>query len=203
MVKVKVCGVKNLEDAIFAVEMRADFIGLNFWRGTKRNIEMAMAKEVILKVRDKTKAVGVFVNQPLDFVKSVIDEIGIDMVQLHGDESPEYCQQISIPVIKVLRLGNEDDLNLMEKYRDVIWLIDSKTEKYGGSGVKTDWALARRAKEKAGRIILAGGLNPENVKEAIAVVEPWAVDVASGVEIEPGVKDHNKLKAFFNAIKKH
>jgi phosphoribosylanthranilate isomerase len=201
MVKVKVCGIKRLEDAVLAVELGADFIGLNFWPGTKRVLELKDAQKIAQAIKGRAEIVGVFVNQPLEQVKELAKAVGLDWVQLHGEETPEYCGQIPVPLIKALRLGSKDDLNIMDSYRKVVWLIDSKTKGYGGSGISPNWALAQKAKAKAGEIILAGGLNPENIAAAITTIQPWAVDVASGVETSPGVKDAEKLKKIFEAIK--
>ncbi len=201
MVKVKVCGIKRLEDAGLALELGADFIGLNFWPGTKRVIELKDAKKIVKAIKGRAEIVGVFVNQPLEQVKEIAKALGLDWVQLHGEETPEYCGQLPVPVIKALRLGSKDDLHTMDSYQKVVWLIDSKTRGYGGSGKRPDWALARKAKFKAGKIILAGGLNPRNVAGAIEAMQPWAVDVASGVESAPGVKDRDQMKNFFEAIK--
>jgi len=201
MVRVKVCGLKRVEDALLAVELGAEMLGLNFWKGSARKIELSEAREIASVIKGKAKIVGVFVNQSLEDVLEIAQAIPLDMVQLHGEETPGYCNQLSIPVIKALRLGEESDLRNLDLYPKVLWLIDSKTERYGGSGISPDWALARKANEKAGKIILAGGLNPENVAQAIQIVQPWAVDVASGIEISPGVKDKNKMRKFFEELK--
>jgi len=201
MVKVKVCGITRLEDAQFAVELGADFLGFNFWPESKRAIDPESAKKIIAQVKGRARVVGVFVNQLLEEVSEIASEIGLDMVQLHGDESPDFCADLDLPVIKALRLGCEADLCCLDDYSDLIWLIDSKTEGFGGSGQSPDYELVKKAQKKAGKIILAGGLNPGNVAKAIKDIEPWAVDVASGVEQSPGIKDQKKMKKFFEAIK--
>jgi len=201
MVKIKICGIRSLLDARLSVELGADFIGLNFWAGSNRVISMGEAEKIVKKLKGRVHLVGVFVNQQLKEVEEVTRRFQLDYVQLHGEEDSESCQKFSVPVIKALGLGSEEDLGIMDKYQEVIWLIDSKTKGYGGSGVKPDWELAKKAKQKAGRIILAGGLNPENVKEAVLKVGPWAVDVASGVESSVGVKDPKRLKKFFKAVR--
>ena len=200
-VKVKICGIKRIEDALLCAELGADFIGLNFWEKSPRYVELKEAEKIIQAVKAKIEVVGVFVNPQLEQVKKLRDELGLDWVQLHGDESPEFCKKLGGKIIKALRLSQQKDLELIAHYENVLWLVDSKTEKYGGSGKSPDWLLAKKAKERAGRIILAGGLNPDNIEKAIGEVEPWAVDVASGVESAPGIKDPKKLKKFFEAVK--
>jgi len=201
MVKVKVCGITRLEDALLALELGADLIGFNFWPGTPRKIELEDAKRIFNEIKGKAEIVGVFVNQPMKEIAEVSQVLQMNWVQLHGEENPEYCSAFAIPVIKALRLASEADLKMMKKYYNVLWLIDSKTAGFGGSGISPDWNLAKKASEKAGKIILAGGLNPENVAQAISAVQPWAVDVASGVESAPGIKDREKMKKFFQAVK--
>ena len=201
MVKVKVCGITRLSDALLVIELGADFLGFNFWPGTRRFIAPADAKKIIGRIKGKVKIVGVFVNQPLAEVKKIIKITGLDYAQLHGEESPEYCAKISIPVIKAIRLSSGADLEAAGSYKNVLWLIDSRTEGFGGSGVRLDLSLAKKAGKKLKKIILAGGLNSRNVGEAVKRVRPWAVDVASGVESSPGIKNKIKLKRFFEAVK--
>ncbi len=201
MVKVKVCGITRMQDALLAVELGADILGFNFWPGTLRRIDLENARKIFSEVKGKTEIAGVFVNQPLQDIIEVAQAIQMDWAQLHGEETPEYCNEVAIPVIKALRLDSEADLRILNRYSGVRWLIDSKTPQYGGSGVSPDWGLAKKAGVRAGKIILAGGLNPENVAEAIKAVQPWAVDVASGVEGSPGIKDHLKLEKFIEAVR--
>lgn len=201
MVKVKVCGITRLSDAEAALALGADFIGFNFWPGTRRFIAPENAARIIRGLKSKAGLVGVFVNQPLPEVKEIIKRLKLDYAQLHGDEPWDYCREIPVPVIKALRLGSEQDLEAMAAYEKVLWLIDSRTKGFGGSGQSPDWALAGKAGKLAGKIILAGGLNAENVAQAIKAVKPWAVDAASGVESSPGVKDQAKLRNFFQAVK--
>jgi len=201
MVKVKVCGITRLSDAEAALALGADFIGFNFWPGTRRFITPENAARIIRGLKSKAGLVGVFVNQPLPEVKEIIKRLKLDYAQLHGDEPWDYCREIPVPVIKALRLGSEQDLEAMAAYEKVLWLIDSRTQGFGGSGQSPDWALAGKAGKLAGKIILAGGLNARNVAQAIKAVKPWAVDAASGVESSPGVKDQAKLRNFFQAVK--
>lgn len=201
MVKVKVCGLRTLPDALLAMELGADFLGFNFWPGSKRHIAPEHAARLVARLKGKAKIVGVFVNQPLSEVKKIIRETGLDYAQLHGDEPAGYCAKIPVPVIKALRLGTESDLDALKDFPGALWLIDSRTKGFGGSGISPDWQLVKKAKRLTGRIILAGGLTPENVAAAVQTVRPWAVDVASGVESSPGKKDPAKLKKFFKAVK--
>lgn len=201
MVKVKVCGITRAEDALLAVELGADLIGFNFWPESKRAIDPEQAQKIVEQVKGRVKIVGVFVNQILEEVVEIVSGLKLDWAQLHGDESPDFCADLDVPVIKALRLGSEDDLCCLDDYSDLLWLIDSKTEGFGGSGLRPDWELVKRAKEKAGKIILAGGLSHDNVAQAVRDIMPWAVDVASGVEKSPGIKDEKKMKKFFEAIK--
>jgi len=200
-VKVKICGITRLEDALLSLELGADFLGLNFWEKSPRYISLKQAEKIVREVQGKLELVGVFVNPSLEQVKRIRDELGLDWVQLHGEEDPEFCRKLGGKIIKALRLGSEEDLKIIERYSNLLWLVDSRTPAYGGSGISPDWSLARKAQEKLGRIILAGGLKPENVKIAIQQVAPWAVDVASGVESAPGIKDPEKIKKFIEAVK--
>ena len=200
-VKVKICGITRLEDALLSLELGVDFLGLNFWEKSPRYISLKQAEKIVREVQGKLELVGVFVNPALEEVKRIRDELGLDWVQLHGEEDPEFCRKLGGKIIKALPLSTEADLEIIERYSNLLWLVDSKTPTYGGSGISPDWSLARKAQEKLGRIILAGGLKPENVKIAIQQVAPWAVDVASGVESAPGIKDPEKLKKFIEAVK--
>jgi len=201
MVKVKVCGITRSEDAFAAAELGAEFLGFNFWPQSPRAIRPDHAQKVIAELKAGIKIAGVFVNQPLEQVNEIAKSLRLDFVQLHGDESQQYCRQVKAPVIKALRLGSEQDLAPIDSYTEVLWLIDSRTKSFGGSGIRPDWGLAKKARDRIGQIILAGGLTPANVQAAIKAVSPWAVDVASGAESSPGIKDQDKLKKFFQAVK--
>jgi len=200
-VKVKVCGVRSLEEAEAALEAGADAIGFNFWPQSRRYIAPRAAAEVISRLSPVASTVGVFVNEELNRVVDVSSELRLSAVQLHGDESPEFCAGLgSIKTIKAIRVGQDFDLGVIQSYPVSMVLLDSSIHgSYGGTGQRFDWRIAIEAKRLA-RIILAGGLNTENVWEAITQVRPAAIDVCSGVEAEPGRKDFDKLRSFMGVV---
>src|SRR6266404_1516480 len=200
-VKVKVCGVRSLEEAEAALEAGADAIGFNFWPQSRRYIAPRAAAEVISRLSPVASTVGVFVNEELNRVVDVSSELRLSAVQLHGDESPEQCAALgSIKTIKAIRVGQDFDLGIIRSYPVNMVLLDSNIHgSYGGTGQRFDWRIAIEAKRFA-RIILAGGLNAENVCEAITQVRPAAIDVCSGVEAEPGRKDFDKLRSFMGVV---
>lgn len=222
---VKICGLTRPEDARAAVRAGADWLGLNFWPGSKRAIDVAQgqalaaaaraaareeaAREGVTDVRGSVTLVGVFVNQPADHIAAVVAAVGLDRVQLHGDEEPAACAALaghglSMPrLIKALSLGTAADVD-----RALAWasagvhtlLVDTPSAGYGGSGRTFDWSLARALVDAGAavgcQVILAGGLTPDNVAEAVGQVGPFGVDVASGVESAPGIKDADAMVAF-------
>ena len=196
-VKVKICGVRSLEEAQAAVDAGADALGFNFWPPSARYIEPHAAREVITGIPPTVCTVGVFVNEQADRIVDIASELGLSAVQLHGDESPEFCERLtSIKTIKAIRVGRDFDLSVIESYRVDMVLLDSSSEgSYGGTGQRFDWRIAIEAKHLA-PIILAGGLTTENVWDAITQVRPVAIDVCSGVEAEPGRKDLDRLRGF-------
>lgn len=200
-VKVKVCGVRTLEEAEAALEAGADAIGFNFWPQSRRYIAPRAAAEIIGKLSPVASTVGVFVNEEVNRVVDLSAELRLSAVQLHGDESPEFCAALgSIKTIKAIRVGQDFDLGIIQSYPVSMVLLDSNIQgSYGGTGQRFDWRIAIEAKRFA-RIILAGGLNTENVWEAITHVRPAAIDVCSGVEAEPGRKDFDKLKSFMAIV---
>lgn len=198
---VKICGITNLEDALACVEFGADALGFNFYAKSPRRVSLERATKILEDVPSSILKVGVFVNEPEQNVKDIAVELGLDYLQFHGDETPSYCEQFATPYWKAFRLKDEKTLELMRKYACDYYLVDSFTAQvYGGSGVTANWDLAREAK-KVGKIILAGGLTPENVAEAIRTVLPDGVDVASGVEEKPGRKDAAKLERFITNVR--
>lgn len=202
-VKVKICGITNLDDAIKAAELGADAIGFVFWEGSRRFISPAAAARILREMPPFMTSVGVFVNEGAKAVNRVIDETGIDCAQLHGEESPEECLQVKSRVIKAIRIKDSKDLRALKSYNVSAFLLDAFIEGVpGGTGKTFDWNIAVEAKS-AGRIILSGGLTPENVKEAVKKVGPYAIDVSSGVELAPGKKDHAKLKKFMEQVRKN
>jgi phosphoribosylanthranilate isomerase len=201
MVRIKVCGITNLEDALLAAELGADALGFIFYAKSPRKVAPEVAREIIAQLPPFVAAVGVFVDEAAAVVQEVAAEVGLDWVQLHGQESPEYCRGLDCKVIKGFRIKDKSSVRELEPYRGAVQacLLDTyKKGQVGGTGESFDWHLAREAR-KYGRIILAGGLTPENVAQAIAIALPAAVDSASGTEAVPGRKDPAKLRAFFKA----
>jgi phosphoribosylanthranilate isomerase len=211
MTRVKICGITSLDDARNAIAAGADMLGFNFYRPSPRFIEPAAARTIIdaLRAADQsTRAVGVFVNEasPVS-VMHVVDEAGVDAVQLHGDESIEFCQSMKALLkgrllIKVLRVTETFAPTDAQKYdTDAIMLDAFHREMRGGTGQVVDWAVARLVRELAPCLFLAGGLSPANVAEAIAQVNPYAVDACSSLELSPGHKDTALMKAFVQAVR--
>ncbi len=198
--RIKICGITNNEDAAAAVEFGADALGFIFFRGSKRYIDPAAAGEIISKLPPFITAVGVFVNQDLDEIKEIIDIAGVSAVQLHGDETPEFCSSVPAKVIKALRVKDNIDTDSLAQYPVQAILLDTYSDsEYGGTGKSFDWGILKDIKIEQ-KIILSGGLSPDNVAQATDAVRPYAVDVNSGVEAGPGKKDHEKLKKFIEAI---
>lgn len=200
-VKVKICGVRTLEEGQAALDAGADALGFNFWPPSARYVEPDLVREMINSLSPIVCKVGVFVNEEANRVLDVASELGLNAVQLHGDESPEFCDQLgSIKTIKAIRVGQDFDLSLIQKYRVDMVLLDSSVKgSYGGTGRRFDWRVALEAKRLA-PIILAGGLTTENVWDAITHVRPAAIDVCSGVEAAPGRKDLEKLQRFMAIV---
>jgi phosphoribosylanthranilate isomerase len=200
-VKVKVCGTTRLKDALLAVECGADAIGFIFYKKSPRCVTAKTAKEICSKLPPFVQRVGVFVNETAEKINRIADRCGLDAVQLHGDESPAFCKKIRHRVIKAVRVKDPGSLKDLSRYPVDGFLLDTyKEDQWGGTGKVFDWELAARAK-KYGPVILAGGLNPRNVKAAIQKVQPYGVDVSSGVEQSPGKKDPKKVKAFLKAVR--
>jgi phosphoribosylanthranilate isomerase len=192
---VKICGVTALDDALACVDAGADAIGFNFWPKSKRYIPIEQAASIAKKLPPELRTVGVFVDPSEADVTRAFASGAIDLAQLHGDESPAFCARFAGRYIKALRLRDEATLARLGDYDCDLVLVDADTPGYGGSGQRADVSLAERA-ARARRVILAGGLTPENVAGAVQAVRPYGVDVAGGVEREPGVKDWIKVAAF-------
>jgi phosphoribosylanthranilate isomerase len=194
--QVKICGLRTPAHLKAAIEAGADMLGLVFYEPSHRYIEPREARALVEKL--DTDIVGVFVNREADFINDIAEQVGLHIVQLHGDEPPEFCQQIKRPVIKGLRIQQHSDLGLLKAYQQACWrlLLDTPTSQWGGTGETHDWRLARSIAQEF-PILLAGGLTPENVIEAIQQVRPWGVDVSSGVETNR-IKDEGKIRAFIN-----
>ncbi len=196
-VRIKICGITNKEDALAAAHLGADALGFVF-ATSPRKVSAESAREIIKALPPFVKTVGVFVDEDPERVSSIAAMCGLDVLQLHGSESVDYCNSFDRRVIKAVRLQSRDELKNLSKYVDIVdgLLLDTYVpNKPGGTGITFDWNLALEAK-RYGRIILAGGLNPENVAAAISMVKPYAVDASSGLERSPGVKDHEKMAQF-------
>lgn len=199
---VKICGLTNLEDTLLAIDAGADFLGFNFYSQSPRYLSYEKAKRIFEEVPPNIPKVGVFVNEDFENLIDIVQLLELDYVQFHGDETPDFCNQLGHPWWKAIRLGKEEDLEEVTKYESEWILIDAHVQgQYGGTGVKPDWDLAKRVKNLGKKIFLAGGLKPDNVQLAIATVQPYAVDVASGVESKPGKKDAAKMEDFVRRAK--
>ncbi len=200
--RVKICGTTNGEDALVAAEAGADALGFVFWEGSPRRVALEQAAEIIQTLPPFISKVGVFVNPTKEKVRQVIDRCGLDTLQFHGDEPPEFCRQFGLKVIRAFRMQDAESLRLLAAYPTEGWLLDSFVPgQPGGTGARFNWDLAIEAKKFGRPIILAGGLTPANVAEAVRQVRPFAVDVASGVELAPGKKDPAKVRAFIAAAR--
>jgi phosphoribosylanthranilate isomerase len=202
MVKVKICGITNLDDAMAAADFGADALGFVFFKKSPRYISPANAKKIIKRLPPFISTVGVFVNENKNTIEKVVLQAGINIIQLHGDEPPKACN-LSRPAIKVIRVKSIDSLEIISKYKDKVsaFLLDTYTpEVFGGTGQIFNWDIAAEAK-KFGKVILAGGLTPENIEKAVRLVHPYAVDVSSGVEAEKGKKNHKKMELFIERAK--
>lgn len=199
---VKICGITNLPDALCALEAGADALGFVFWEQSPRNVSLAKAAEIIQQLPPLVTKVGVFVDPDPDLVMDAIGEAGITLLQFHGSESPEFCQQFGLLCVKAFRMRDEGSLNELQRYNTHAWLLDAYSGAApGGTGEKFNWDLAVRARQIGPPIFLAGGLTPQNVADAVRVVRPFGVDVSSGVESTPGRKDHGKVREFIRAAK--
>ena len=201
-VKVKICGITNLADGIAAADAGADVLGFVFCEQSPRCVSVEAAAAIIRALPPFTMKAGVFVNAPEESVVRAIRECGLNLLQFHGDEAPEYCLQFGLMSLKAFRIRDAASLQVLPKYPTDAWLLDAyNPDKPGGTGETFNWDLALEARAWGRPIFLAGGLTPENVAEAVQRSRPYAVDVSSGVEAAPGRKDHAKINAFIHAAK--
>ena len=201
MVRVKICGNVTLKDTMAAVEAGADAVGFVFYARSPRVVSPKAVAAIVSHLPPFVTPVGLFVNEKPEVVRQIASDCGIRLVQLHGEESPQYCAELKLPVLKGIRVRTREDVANLSAYRVDAILLDAYVEGMaGGTGTTFDWSLAVEAKTW-GPIILAGGLTPDNVGEAISRVRPYGVDVSSGVESSPGAKDHAKVKAFVETVK--
>jgi len=201
-VRVKICGITNTADAVAAVEAGADALGFMFYEQSKRNLAPVAAAAIIRELPPFIAKVGVFVNPSSEFVRTAIETSGIDTLQFHGEESPEFCREFGLKAIKAFRIRDRGSLQTCLNYRSFAWLLDSHVDgTRGGTGTTFDWDVAVEATKLNRMVILAGGLKVETVAEAVHRVRPYAVDVSSGVESAPGKKDHAMVRQFIAATK--
>ncbi len=202
MTRIKICGITNIDDALMSIDAGADALGFNFVPDTPRYLkDTKAAAKIIDQLPPFITTVGLFVNADPELIQSIADECHLDMLQLHGDESPQFCQGFNRRVIKAVRVKDELSCSHLSNYRVSGYLLDTYVKgALGGTGVAFDWRLAVKAKQY-GRIILAGGLDPDNVRSAVEQVRPYGVDVSSRVEASPGRKDPVKVEAFIRNVK--
>lgn len=199
---VKICGLTNLNDTLDAVELGADYLGFNFYPDSPRFLAPPQAREIFAEIPSNVPKVGVFVNEDVSTVLDVAIELGLDYLQFHGDEAPEELNPIGRPWYKAFRLKDESDVDAIAGYQCEWVLIDAYSSKaYGGTGLSAHWDLVRAAGQFNKKIILAGGLKADNVEVAIQSLKPFMVDVASGVEIEPGKKDRHQMELLISRAK--
>ncbi|MFH1742160.1 MAG: phosphoribosylanthranilate isomerase [bacterium] len=201
MTRIKICGITSQEDALLCVQAGADALGLNFYAPSPRYITVSRAREIVAAVPPFVFLVGLFVDEDLSEVQRIMDETGLHIAQFHGTESPEILRRYGRPTIKAFRIQSAEDLKAMKDFNAAAFLLDTYRKGLpGGTGKTFDWHLAQDA-ARENRVILAGGLTPENVGEAIRLVRPFAVDVASGVESSPGKKDPDLVHRFVEAVR--
>ena len=204
MTRVKVCGITRHEDAELAVELGAWALGFILWPQSPRAADLGAAAAIAASLRRRVELVGVFVNPALEDVAHAAEELHLSHVQLHGDEGPAFCSEVArrtgAKVIKAMRISGEGEFRELERFHTDFHLLDTAARGLrGGTGETWDWALAARRRRRV-PVILSGGLTAENVAAGIEAVNPWAVDVSSGVEAAPGIKDPDRLAAFMAAV---
>lgn len=202
MVRVKICGITRVEDALAAIDAGADALGFMFYEKSPRVLNVKQAAAILRELPPLVAKVGVFVNPSDEAVRRAIDETGIDTLQFHGEEPPEFCRRFGLKTIKAFRVRDAESLVATREYANEAWLLDSFVAgQHGGTGAQFNWDLAAEAASRHQRVILAGGLSPANAAEAVRKVRPFALDVSSGVESAPGRKDAAKVRDFIAAAK--
>jgi phosphoribosylanthranilate isomerase len=199
-VRVKICGITRLEDALAAARLGADALGFNFWPRSKRHVTPAAAAAIVARLPPSVATFGVFVDPSRAELEGALAVSGVGVAQLHGDEPPALCVGLGVPVVKAIRVKEGHDLAQLASFEVQAFLLDAPSAGYGGSGATFDWSLAAAVSLEL-PVLLAGGLTPENVAEAVRLVRPLGVDVASGVESSPGVKDQARMELFIRRAK--
>jgi phosphoribosylanthranilate isomerase len=202
MTFIKICGITNLNDAHAAIAAGADILGFNFYKPSSRYIAPENAREIINTLPDSILTVGVFVNDGSpDAVRSIANQSGVKAVQLHGDESPDYCRALN-SVIKTFSVSENFDIKQLESYEVDAIMLDTKDNRLrGGTGRVFDWSIAQQVSRLIPKLYLAGGLSPENITEAIEMVQPYAVDACSSLEDKPGIKNHERMRVFVGKVR--
>ena len=203
MARVKICGITRLEDALESVRSGADALGFIFHPPSPRYVRPEIVRDICAALPPFVTRVGVFVDSPSERIQEVVRVTGVDAVQFHGRETPDQCRQVVVGRrIKGFRVADATILNQLPEYTGMSWLLDSYVAGvFGGTGQTFNWDLACEAVRRGGHVILAGGLTPENVGRAVAAVDPYGVDVSSGVESAPGIKDPERVREFIAAAK--
>jgi len=197
--KVKICGVTNIEDALLAEQLGADAIGFIFYKPSKRYVSPETAKAIAQKLSAFIPRVGVFVDESEEEINRISSAAKINIIQLHGSEKPEMISKLAFPVIKSFRITETFDFSILEEYPSTTFLLDTFSQnEFGGTGKTFDWNVIPYSIRE--RVIIAGGVSEKNVEEIYKTIKPYAVDVSSSLEKSPGKKDHNKMKSFFQII---
>ena len=200
-VRIKVCGLTRSDQAVACAGLGADMIGLNCWKYSSRYVSPQTLEKILVAVDGSVETVAVFVNEEAEVVNGLVTELKLDAAQLHGDENPVYTRQLTVPWFKAFRVAEGFRPEIIRDYQSERFLLDAYSKSgYGGFGKTFDWEQAKRALNY-GRLILAGGLNPDNIAEAVRKVRPYAVDVCSGVESEPGIKDLHEVERYIRTVK--
>ena len=205
MTYIKICGITNMDDAAAAVAAGADLLGFNFYKPSPRYITPQHAREIVKQLPNSVLKVGVFVNEELADVRTIMRQAGLGAIQLHGDESPEYCRELSSNyyVIKTFAVSDTFDVEAARAYEVEAIMLDTKHNTLrGGTGRVFDWSVAQRAAGTIPKIFLAGGLSPENIENAVEIVRPYAVDACSALEDRPGKKNHERMRVFVNTVRR-
>ena len=203
--RTKICGITNVEDALAAVAAGANALGFLLYRRSPRYVDPMKVQQIVAQLPPFVLPVGVFVNEEIKIVRDLMDTCGLALAQLHGEETAAYCRELGRPVLKALRLKDRSTFLALAEFQGRAgvrgFVLDAfSDEAYGGTGQAVDWSLAKEVAQAA-TVVLAGGLTAENVGQALRAVQPYGVDVSSGVEVAPGKKDHEKVRAFLRAVR--